>query len=185
MERSEHLKFCRICKNRRMSSQKGIICGLTGDIADFEGECPDFDLDAEHKEELEEIKAKKSTYVSYNIPKPLLRKWKTAVILIPLIYIGLNLLVHFWDEMWHGIEEILYTIIALLLIAQLTTATLFNKYPIGSTTFSVITTFIISFTFFFVWTRYNWYHGVIPIGLFLIYFYILSDLHMYKERTLA
>lgn len=42
MTREEHLRFCEKCLNRTFDSNKGIVCKLTGDIAKFENECPDF-----------------------------------------------------------------------------------------------------------------------------------------------
>jgi uncharacterized membrane protein len=42
MERSEQLKQCEKCKNKKFSSNKGIICGLTNEPADFEGVCEKF-----------------------------------------------------------------------------------------------------------------------------------------------
>jgi len=45
MEREEHLKFCRKCLNRGMDLKQGLICSLTGQLANFSNECPYFDLD--------------------------------------------------------------------------------------------------------------------------------------------
>ncbi|MCU4158363.1 site-2 protease family protein [Carboxylicivirga sp. A043] len=42
MDRKYQLEFCKICDNREFSRDKGIICKLTGDIAKFENDCPDF-----------------------------------------------------------------------------------------------------------------------------------------------
>jgi len=42
MIREEHLEFCKICKNKSFDINKGIICGLTKDIASFEESCPNF-----------------------------------------------------------------------------------------------------------------------------------------------
>lgn len=46
MTREEHLKFCKKCENKEFDSQKGIICGLTGEIANFEDTCINFKGDA-------------------------------------------------------------------------------------------------------------------------------------------
>jgi len=45
MTREEHLKWCNRCTSRKLELQKGTICSLTNEIADFEGECQDFKLD--------------------------------------------------------------------------------------------------------------------------------------------
>ncbi len=42
MDRKYQLEFCKICDNQEFSRDKGIICKLTGDIAIFEDDCPDF-----------------------------------------------------------------------------------------------------------------------------------------------
>lgn len=42
MTREQQLQFCKKCENRKMDAQQGLLCGLTGQKADFERECPDF-----------------------------------------------------------------------------------------------------------------------------------------------
>lgn len=42
MTRKEHLEFCKICENRRFDKDDGIVCALTGGIADFEDQCDSF-----------------------------------------------------------------------------------------------------------------------------------------------
>jgi len=53
MTRTEHLKFCSICINQKDDMRKGIICGLTEQIADFEDTCGSFAEDSEVLEKLE------------------------------------------------------------------------------------------------------------------------------------
>lgn len=45
MTREEHLKFCSICKKRQMDIQRGVVCSLTNEYADFEEKCTDFEVD--------------------------------------------------------------------------------------------------------------------------------------------
>ena len=45
MTRQEHLKFCKTCVNRQMDLKAGLVCQLTGKIADFEGVCPSYEKD--------------------------------------------------------------------------------------------------------------------------------------------
>lgn len=45
MTREQHLAFCKICVNRKNDLEKGILCGLTDKIADFEVECSSFSKD--------------------------------------------------------------------------------------------------------------------------------------------
>jgi uncharacterized RDD family membrane protein YckC len=42
LERSEHLTYCKKCKNQEFDIKQGLICKLTGKIADFDPVCPDF-----------------------------------------------------------------------------------------------------------------------------------------------
>ena len=52
MTREEQLNFCKKCLNRKMDLKQGLVCGLTGQRATFEKECPDFKIDEKikHKE---------------------------------------------------------------------------------------------------------------------------------------
>ncbi|MFB6340169.1 rhomboid family intramembrane serine protease [Saccharicrinis sp. FJH62] len=45
MTRKEHVCFCRVCDNSKFSKEKGLICGLTDDLADFEVDCINFSGD--------------------------------------------------------------------------------------------------------------------------------------------
>jgi len=42
MTREEQLEFCKKCKHKVRDFQKGIICKLTGEYADFEVKCKEF-----------------------------------------------------------------------------------------------------------------------------------------------
>ncbi len=45
MTRDEQLAFCNKCTNRKMDLQKGMICSITNEKADFEESCKDFERD--------------------------------------------------------------------------------------------------------------------------------------------
>lgn len=47
MTRDEHIAFCKKCTNRKMDMQQGLLCGITDKVADFEGDCPNFNRDQE------------------------------------------------------------------------------------------------------------------------------------------
>ncbi len=62
MTRQEYVDYCKECKHKEFSPENGIICGLTGKIADFEGECLSFEENPNApkilmEEKLEEKKA--------------------------------------------------------------------------------------------------------------------------------
>ena len=50
MTKEERLEFCKICINRKLDFQKGMLCGITNDFAAFEGKCDDFEEDLKEKE---------------------------------------------------------------------------------------------------------------------------------------
>ncbi|MCV9389083.1 toxin-antitoxin system YwqK family antitoxin [Reichenbachiella ulvae] len=52
MTREEQLAFCKKCTKRKMDLQQGLLCSLTDQKADFEGECKDFDKDESVKEQV-------------------------------------------------------------------------------------------------------------------------------------
>lgn len=53
MTREEHLKSCKKCVNRKLDMNIGLVCNLTGRIADFESECTSFQRDETVVEEIE------------------------------------------------------------------------------------------------------------------------------------
>jgi len=55
MTREEHLAYCKICLNRKIDTKQGLICTLTGTIADFEETCKDFKEDPIKKQKLATI----------------------------------------------------------------------------------------------------------------------------------
>jgi hypothetical protein len=50
MTRAEQLVFCKNCTNRIMDVKQGLICNLTGERANFQDTCPDFQRDDSVKE---------------------------------------------------------------------------------------------------------------------------------------
>jgi len=47
MTLEERLNYCKICQNRKMDFNIGIVCKLTDKKPDFEPTCPDFAVDQE------------------------------------------------------------------------------------------------------------------------------------------
>lgn len=52
MNREFHLAFCKVCKNRKKDFNKGLICSLTNDIANFKDHCPTLELDSSEFEKI-------------------------------------------------------------------------------------------------------------------------------------
>jgi len=42
MTRDQHLVSCKVCENRKTDLQRGLVCKLTNEYADFEMSCPDY-----------------------------------------------------------------------------------------------------------------------------------------------
>lgn len=55
MTREKQLKFCSVCKNRKMDMKQGLLCELTNAKADFDIACPKFDEDTAQKVKNERI----------------------------------------------------------------------------------------------------------------------------------
>tara|TARA_R110002051_G_scaffold324618_1_gene422723 strand:+ start:3533 stop:3886 length:354 start_codon:yes stop_codon:yes gene_type:complete len=45
MTREEYLKFCKVCVNRKIDLQKGLVCSLTNEIASFDQVCSQNEID--------------------------------------------------------------------------------------------------------------------------------------------
>ncbi len=54
MNREEQLAFCKVCVNQKKDFQRGILCSLTDEIADFETSCESFERDTAKEERLQE-----------------------------------------------------------------------------------------------------------------------------------
>ena len=68
MNRAKQLEFCKICENQKFDTQKGIICSLTNDKADFIETCPSFKEKAEMKKYNEyKSQSKKIRYPALNL----------------------------------------------------------------------------------------------------------------------
>lgn len=50
MTREERLEFCKVCTNRKLDWNIGLVCKLTERVADFEGECESYVQDKEEVE---------------------------------------------------------------------------------------------------------------------------------------
>lgn len=45
LTRNEYVQICSSCINRKFDPQQGVVCGLTSNKADFDDECPSYELD--------------------------------------------------------------------------------------------------------------------------------------------
>ena len=63
MTREDHLKFCKLCLNRKFNPKLGLVCSLTDKIADFENECEHFERDESVKEKIEDVEERSTTEI--------------------------------------------------------------------------------------------------------------------------
>jgi len=59
MTRKEQLQYCRVCLHRQMT-QKGIICGLTGEKANFQNSCDSYQIDDDQVKKLDNATSMKA-----------------------------------------------------------------------------------------------------------------------------
>lgn len=66
MDRTKQLEYCKKCTKQKFDPRQGIICSLTNQKADFEGECGHFEIDkAKIVTETEKQKSEKKSNVSF------------------------------------------------------------------------------------------------------------------------
>ncbi len=77
MNREAQLAFCKRCTNRKMDLKQGIVCNLTGRKADFEEECPDYNLDETIKESVDKPIDFDDNDILLEIPPEKLEKFRS------------------------------------------------------------------------------------------------------------
>lgn len=115
MTREEHLKFCKVCINRKMDMQQGLICSITSERADFENNCENYRIDEIEKEKLESKSNEESTK---NEDSGFFGSWKSALLLSAFGFIRAAL---------KGFDDIFGIIFFLLGIAWLIIALVGNN----------------------------------------------------------
>ena len=60
MSREAQLQFCKVCKHHKFDFNRGILCGLTNELADFVGTCPTYEEDTVLKESEQKRDAQKN-----------------------------------------------------------------------------------------------------------------------------
>ena len=81
MTRQERLEFCKVCQHKKFNPKRGIICGITNDIATFEDSCNNYMVDEQitalenfRKEKQEEKNRKKEKIKKQKIKEKITRK---------------------------------------------------------------------------------------------------------------
>jgi hypothetical protein len=88
MTREEHLEFCRQCRNRKFDSDRGIVCGLTGQMAAFEKECEDFKVDNSVVITVDDQTALDSREIQAKLPPEILKELRDQQNLTKAIVAG-------------------------------------------------------------------------------------------------
>lgn len=89
MTRQEHLKFCKVCVNKELDLKQGLLCKLTGKIADFEDECSSYTLDEKEVLSLDDEVEIVRTEITGKISEPTLNKLKSEQNLSAAIFAGI------------------------------------------------------------------------------------------------
>ena len=89
MTREQHLKFCEKCTNRRLDMKVGLLCNLTGEMADFEDECKYFKLDEAVIEKIDNTKEVEHTNVLGKLSEKKLEKLKSEQKFLKAILTGI------------------------------------------------------------------------------------------------
>lgn len=53
MTKEERLKYCSVCKNKKLDFDRGLLCSLTDEAPTFEVECENIQVDVEEQEKKE------------------------------------------------------------------------------------------------------------------------------------
>ena len=62
MDRTHQVGICKTCTNQAFDMNKGVICGLTNDIGNFEAQCTNFTADEQAIKDVEEENARRNSY---------------------------------------------------------------------------------------------------------------------------
>ncbi len=77
MNREEQLKFCKICLKRKMDTQQGLLCSLTGKKADFENECQNYENDENVKLKIDDTEGLTKDEIAKNLSPKIFEKIKS------------------------------------------------------------------------------------------------------------
>ncbi|NER17306.1 hypothetical protein [Spongiivirga citrea] len=76
MTKEEQLGFCKKCLNRRLDFNIGLVCNLTGRVADFENECKDYNYDKSIVEKLDDEEPVQHEDVIHNLSEENLTRFR-------------------------------------------------------------------------------------------------------------
>lgn len=99
MTREDHLKFCGVCTKRNFNPKVGIVCSLTGEVANFQGTCADYDEDP-HEVRMGEMKVASLKADT----KKMIGRGRNVLFLIG----GLYLLIGFYESFMMPFGHIIY-----------------------------------------------------------------------------
>lgn len=89
MTREQHVKFCKKCTNRKPDMKFGLLCNLTGKMADFENECKSFELDEAVIAKIDDVEAVEHHDVMHTLSDKNLEKFKSEQDLTKAIITGI------------------------------------------------------------------------------------------------
>jgi len=94
MNREDQIKWCKKCQHKKIDIQRGIVCGLTNELANFRDFCPDFEKSLEAIKNEADRKYSEKSEADFNnakevksIKSPLLI---TGGLIVSILFIGLR-----------------------------------------------------------------------------------------------
>jgi antitoxin component YwqK of YwqJK toxin-antitoxin module len=153
MNRSDQLKYCTTCLNKKFNPLKGLVCGLTEEIADFDPKCNDYKPDGSPASQklLQPVRI-----ITYNpVTKPAVRKKFEKItikdiiqiisIVIPVVLLlRLNNYIYSYSNSFWGDLNFIFTIVASsILLLLLREKKIINYSWQNTALYIVIFTFLI------------------------------------------
>lgn len=87
MNRKYQLEFCKKCVNQKFDLHQGIICSLTNQKADFEGNCENFIVDESKLQEFDSMKTLEKTKKTKRIRIPKPKKQYIEIFILGIVFI--------------------------------------------------------------------------------------------------
>lgn len=186
MTRQEQLKYCSTCQLKKFNPQKGIICSLTDDIANFEDTCPDYLVDekiiALERYKKESIGVKKKKKKKARIPEKFTSHdfyLLTAISLITVFFLRLMVYSEFTYEHRNFSVYLYLLVFTSISVALLLRKKELKRYAVfGDLKFKIVFSVLLTIlNVVYIIIVYGRFYYVILTGLsFLIITFLLSIL---------
>lgn len=103
MTHEERLKSCLICTNRTFNPRQGVVCSLTNSPANFDNQCPDFNVDT-----IAENAEKNSKLVALEDEKSTVNAARLVLFSLAMVYVVYGIIEGFMyqnSQLWAGLVD--------------------------------------------------------------------------------